>query len=216
MKSEKGYTYFIQPVQGGPVKIGLSTDPDVRLRSIHIASPVPLQIVGLIDDNCEASLHEKFAELRLHGEWFSPAESLMEYIRSHAQGDLAALRSQQSQRRQEEENKKSDALKLEQNYFLKNPTEEPLIPLSEVAKKYAVSVATVISWHKIGKGTNANGEPICLEAIKPGRQYLTTWKSVLDFVERRGQGYTKSELQENRSKRSAYYEAKLKARLGIS
>lgn len=58
--------YFIQPVTGGPVKIGRSV--------IQGMSPVPLRIVRVIKhatQSTERDLHTKHAAHRLHGEWFS-------------------------------------------------------------------------------------------------------------------------------------------------
>lgn len=74
--------YFIQPVDGGPVKIGKSEDPRKRLREIQTGHPAKLQIVGLIDgdESLERELHRKFAHLRLEGEWFALENDLLEYI----------------------------------------------------------------------------------------------------------------------------------------
>lgn len=68
----QGWTYLIQGVDGGPVKIGRTlSDPQERLRSIAANSPIPLRIVLLIRSvHHEHDLHERFSDRRLHFEWF--------------------------------------------------------------------------------------------------------------------------------------------------
>lgn len=69
------YAYAIQAGEGGPVKIGVSKDPARRLRELQKANAEKLRglaawrVLGLE----EAQLHEEYAELRIHGEWFEPA-----------------------------------------------------------------------------------------------------------------------------------------------
>jgi hypothetical protein len=79
--------YFIQGIEGGPIKIGVARDPRDRLVSIQLMSPVRLQILGVIrgaGQPGEHRLHEQFAEHRLHGEWFQPAPELIHYIQENA------------------------------------------------------------------------------------------------------------------------------------
>lgn len=65
--------YVIGPDGGNTVKIGVSNKPDRRLRQIQLMSPVPLVIrwsrPGSYD--LEDALHNRFAEHRSHGEWFT-------------------------------------------------------------------------------------------------------------------------------------------------
>lgn len=65
--------YFIQGVEGGPIKIGYSRNPSQRLAALQTTSPVPLEILFECpgDRRCEQILHAEFAEGRLYGEWFS-------------------------------------------------------------------------------------------------------------------------------------------------
>lgn len=46
---------------------------------------------------------------------------------------------------------------------------DQLVLLSDVAKKFRVSTATAIKWHKAGVKQDETGEPIRLHAIRPGR-----------------------------------------------
>lgn len=76
--------YFIQSERGGPVKIGRSKDPILRLRALQTAHPYPLLLLATVEhpDITEMSLHEQFAESRLLGEWFEPTPGLMGLIRA--------------------------------------------------------------------------------------------------------------------------------------
>lgn len=77
----RGFVYFIQ-TSGGPVKIGRSIRPEVRLAEIQLMSPVPLHLAAAIPGGAdkETELHRRFAYCRLHGEWFDPVPELMDLI----------------------------------------------------------------------------------------------------------------------------------------
>lgn len=76
--------YFIQTGETGPVKIGSSHDPESRLRSLQVANPDRLTLLGAIPGGYERErqLHSRFAHLLVHGEWFRPAVELADFIRS--------------------------------------------------------------------------------------------------------------------------------------
>lgn len=78
------YIYFIQSKVGGPIKIGLAQNAKSRFKQIQACSPFELEIKALIkgDYQTEASLHKRFKETRLHGEWFSPTRELTDYIKT--------------------------------------------------------------------------------------------------------------------------------------
>ena len=69
------WVYLVRGAEA--VKIGLTIDADPlnRLAALQTGSPVPLQLIGLIQGNetHERELHSRFAQFRLHGEWFSGA-----------------------------------------------------------------------------------------------------------------------------------------------
>ena len=83
MRAERrdGYIYFIEA--GDMVKIGYSTHPNKRFKDLQIASPVPLTINYLIpgDPDLERRLHEQFAHLRSHGEWFVEKQLIIQSVR---------------------------------------------------------------------------------------------------------------------------------------
>lgn len=61
----------------GPVKLGLSADPDARLRTLQTASPQPLEIRhrepvdARIVKDLERLLHRDMGHRRRRGEWFA-------------------------------------------------------------------------------------------------------------------------------------------------
>ena len=78
--------YFVQSGSIGPIKIGYSEDPPRRLSGLVTMSPERLHLLGTIPANegTEGRLHKRFAGFRLHGEWFRPADELLEFIRRRA------------------------------------------------------------------------------------------------------------------------------------
>lgn len=83
----KTFVYFVQPVNGGPVKIGVSKHPQSRLSSLMSWSPFRLRLLATApgDEVSEGQLHHRFAKDRLHGEWFRPSPDLMALVEETAQ-----------------------------------------------------------------------------------------------------------------------------------
>ena len=87
-RSQTHDVYFIQPKQGGPIKIGMSNDVQRRLDLFEPMNPYPLKCLGVIRTGgarLEKSLHNQFQNSRLHGEWFGPTDDLLEYIESNTE-----------------------------------------------------------------------------------------------------------------------------------
>src|SRR5687767_9945153 len=81
------FVYLIHAVDTYRFKIGRSSAPDIRLRQLSTASPVPLRLLG--KRRCrdaigeEQKLHTAFASARKHGEWFElDAHSLPKVARA--------------------------------------------------------------------------------------------------------------------------------------
>ena len=73
--------YFIQGCETQRIKIGISHDVNSRLKGIQ--SSEPLKLLAVIKQggkDLERRLHQKFQDLRVHGEWFKPDPQLLEYI----------------------------------------------------------------------------------------------------------------------------------------
>ena len=71
--------YFLKPVgQIGPIKIGASKNPLIRLNAFRTWSPVRLELVAQSSAlrTVESWLHRHFLDGWLHGEWFAWSEEL--------------------------------------------------------------------------------------------------------------------------------------------
>lgn len=69
----KRFVYFMKPVgMEGPIKIGCSEAPEERLLTLAAWSPFPLEVIATIPGNfdLEAKVHNRFAHLHSHKEWF--------------------------------------------------------------------------------------------------------------------------------------------------
>jgi hypothetical protein len=71
--------YLIQAGESGAIKIGSANNVSRRLQMLQTGSPIPLLILHVFDGGKaeEKSLHAKFSQYRLCGEWFSPDSSLV-------------------------------------------------------------------------------------------------------------------------------------------
>lgn len=85
----EGFVYFIQSEQGGPIKIGSTTDTRKRLRELQTGSPTRLMLIGLVEgsEDYERELHRKFFHLRLEGEWFLNGPELIDFVRCLNEGN---------------------------------------------------------------------------------------------------------------------------------
>jgi hypothetical protein len=75
--------YFLQSVEGGPVKIGYTADVETRHKSLESLYGKPLALLATLPGgrNKERAIHERFAPLRLgRTEQFRPAAELMAFI----------------------------------------------------------------------------------------------------------------------------------------
>ncbi len=72
--------YFI--AGAGLIKIGISTNIKSRFRAIRNSSPVPLELLGVTPGGTfkEGRAHQRFLQLRRHGEWFEDCPELREFI----------------------------------------------------------------------------------------------------------------------------------------
>lgn len=75
--------YFIKPVgMDGPIKIGCSAKPAVRLLALSAWSPFPLELIGEVpgDFSDENLLHRRFSDLHTRKEWFMSSPALRQTI----------------------------------------------------------------------------------------------------------------------------------------
>lgn len=86
-RTQAAFIYFIFNRDSNSIKIGRAKDVEQRLKSLQTSSPVPLELLKVIQldsmkaaQNLERSLHVKFSHLRLMGEWFKAKQELMNYL----------------------------------------------------------------------------------------------------------------------------------------
>ena len=75
--------YFIQPVDGGPIKIGYAKDVPARVKTLERESQRQMVVLAAISGGKkeERELHRKFSHLRYEGtEQFRPAPDLTAVI----------------------------------------------------------------------------------------------------------------------------------------
>jgi len=71
------FVYFIQSGEGGPVKIGRAGNIRSRMTKMQTDSAASLLLLGSSSDLDEKELHGRFADHRVHGEWFVPAPEIL-------------------------------------------------------------------------------------------------------------------------------------------
>lgn len=81
------YLYFIQAGDNGPIKIGVSSRVETRLRSLQTAHYEKLTCIKKtatkIDPyKIEKEIHRIFSRFRINGEWYSPDKYLTFFISS--------------------------------------------------------------------------------------------------------------------------------------
>ncbi len=77
--------YFIRSGKEGPIKIGIGYDPSKRLVECQVGNPEELRLLGSKDiagnaKIIEGEIHKKFKHLHIRGEWFTPAQELLDFI----------------------------------------------------------------------------------------------------------------------------------------
>jgi len=79
-EQEHGYVYFMR--SGNVVKIGFSTNPRGRVKSLRTARPEASFICKIVKGGpaTERKFHERFAAYRQAGEWFDLSGDLARYL----------------------------------------------------------------------------------------------------------------------------------------
>lgn len=76
------FVYFIQAIDGGPIKIGKAALPRTRLRTLQTAHHQELRLIGYVRGGgaVEQIILREFAAIRIRGEWFKPTRRLLRFI----------------------------------------------------------------------------------------------------------------------------------------
>lgn len=81
--TKRGHIYFMQPAEGGPIKIGFTVNGvAARLQKIQANSPVELRVIASFEAWfwTELKIHRVLRAARLHGEWFEDCPSVRRMI----------------------------------------------------------------------------------------------------------------------------------------
>lgn len=86
MSGTPQFVYFAQA--HSLVKIGLSSNPKLRLQALRTACPYPIRVLRVVDGGrgvaegreAERVYHETFAAQHAHGEWFHVSPELLSFV----------------------------------------------------------------------------------------------------------------------------------------
>jgi len=80
---EEQRVYFMQDGAEGPIKIGIGVVPRQRRSGVQTGNPRPVRLIGSIPGGkqLEDQLHARFDHLHIQGEWYQPAQELLDYIK---------------------------------------------------------------------------------------------------------------------------------------
>jgi len=70
---------------GDRYKIGITTNVDRRLKQLRTQQPpFPIDLIHSVSSSeyqeAERDLHERFSEVRVHGEWFALTDELVSHV----------------------------------------------------------------------------------------------------------------------------------------
>jgi hypothetical protein len=88
------YVYFIQRVDSGLIKIGITGNVRRRFKQLQGHGFGNLIVLGFCPGKTgyERKLHREFAEFRKTGEWFVPSTAILEFIQTHTEPMIDPLR----------------------------------------------------------------------------------------------------------------------------
>ena len=84
---DEKHIYLIHQWGSAFYKIGQAKDPASRLKDLQIASPQILELIYTSDgetigcDSLESSLHEKFKDFHVRGEWYEFPLKLLDWVK---------------------------------------------------------------------------------------------------------------------------------------
>tara|TARA_Y100000034_G_scaffold136776_1_gene215663 strand:- start:3316 stop:4029 length:714 start_codon:yes stop_codon:yes gene_type:complete len=137
--------YFVRALPDGPIKVGHSSNVPERLKQLQQSSPQNLAVIKTVEGGFaeERALHEKFNKYRLHGEWFSPHPSLINFIETCPESlippDLPILSVDEIDRIEEAVNE------------IGVETEDEEVGVATAANLLGVSPQTLRNWEREGK-----------------------------------------------------------------
>jgi hypothetical protein len=77
-------TYFV--ASHNAVKIGKSSRPNARIKTLQTAHPIALRTLLVLEGDREQEFHIRFARHRKMGEWFVLSDEILDFIDEHTGG----------------------------------------------------------------------------------------------------------------------------------
>ncbi len=96
--TEKGFLYFIQQSNDGPIKIGITENIESRLSQLQTSNPYPLVVIHTITleisklRKFENFFHTLFKDHHISGEWYNPTPFVKKKISQVIQNGVDSLR----------------------------------------------------------------------------------------------------------------------------
>lgn len=170
LEQKKGCVYFFKHIGLEPVKIGYSShdNPLRRFNQFKTYAPFGAEIIGfIITDEAkkiESELHQKFANKRLDGEWFSltiiECEKIIEFytskeeVKERNDFQITFCKYLEDKRKKEEEinNQLKPVVENKKQFIINKYNENNLVNRTHLAKEVGVSrryVIEVINNHKL-------------------------------------------------------------------
>lgn len=140
--------YFIQAVDGGPVKIGLAVNMQRRWYELQRTTGKELNVLGVIDGDIkvEKSLHSRFSQERVDKEWFNPSPEILKFIQESARPfDLNRNFKYRPRRKQYLGETKKDSIRVNLFEFWKQQeiAQRRTISITEVSRATGISRDTL-------------------------------------------------------------------------
>ena len=156
---KKGCVYFFKHVGLKPIKIGYSNNesPIDRFNQFSTYAPFGSQIIGFISTNepsqLEKTLHNKFSEKRLLGEWFDISENDCENI-INFYSNIEDIKDKNNFKIEWAKNKNLKKIELNneietfnnKDKIIKMYINNPTIKKTKLAKLGSVSRQTIYDW----------------------------------------------------------------------
>ena len=90
----KGRYLYVLRAACGVVKIGQTTDPHGRFAALRTSSPLPLDLIALVEipsPRIERFVHWMLGKFRAHGEWFRFSRPLLSFLAALEDAEWPAL-----------------------------------------------------------------------------------------------------------------------------
>lgn len=87
------YVYFIESIGHDAIKIGTAHDVYRRLAQLQTGNPNELLVRAIVlgDVDTEYHYHQRFADVRIRGEWFRYTGKIDRFLKRHAAGPIVPL-----------------------------------------------------------------------------------------------------------------------------